>query len=372
MQLPSILSTASLLSFVSSQAVNSANSLPFTINASTPDGDPNYTAPIFPILPFNKYSGNPILSPNPANNWESAFLYNPTAIVLNETIFLLYRAQNASKTSSIGLAWSTDGYNFTRLNTPVIYATEPYETIGGCEDPRIVRVNGTFHVTYTGFDNVTARLCMATSTDLLNWTKTGPLFPSFSDVAYSDIDIAMARINHTKSGAIVDEPIGGLYHMYFGDSFFYHATSPDMKNWTVMSDYFTGPLLPWENRLIEPGPAPIKTRDGRWLLIYNGMTTGRIGYPKDQYSTGQMLIDPSGSFRPNLNTSNGVYQPALRDGPIARIENPLLVPEASDEQQGQVDQVVFSEGLVQFKGKWYLYFGQADSTLGVAVADVQP
>lgn len=361
-----------LLHYVIAQTVYSADQLPFEITTETPDGDPNYTAPTFPLLPFQKYANNPILSPYPANNWESAFLYNPTAIVLNETIFLLYRAQNASKTSSIGLAWSTDGYNFTRLNTPIIYATEDYETIGGCEDPRIVRVNGSFYVTYTAYNNVSAQLVMAISQDLLNWTKIPPLFPGWMDVAYSDIDIPMPRVNHSKSGAIVNEPINGLYHMYFGDSFFYHATSPDMRNWTALpaEQYFAAPLLPWENRLIEPGPAPIKTQDGRWVLIYNGMTTGRMGYPKDQYSVGQMLIDPSGAFRPNLTVPAGSYQPALRDGPIARIENPLLVPEGQDEQRGQVNQVVFAEGLVQFKGKWFLYFGQADSTLGVATLDV--
>jgi predicted GH43/DUF377 family glycosyl hydrolase len=359
---------------------HSADVLPFNITKETIEGDPNYTAPIFPILPFTKYADNPILSPNPTNNWESAYLYNPTAIVLNETVFLLYRAQNASKTSSIGLAWSTDGFNFTRLNKPIIYATEDYETIGGTEDPRIVRVNGTFYVTYTAYNNVSAQLCMATSIDLLNWTKIPPLFPGWTDVTYSDIDIPMPRVNYSKSGAIVREPTpDGLYHMYWGDSFFYHATSPDLKNWTTLpaEQYFARPVNPWENRLIEPGPAPIKTRDGRWLLVYNGMTTGRAGFPQNQYSVGQMLIDPSGSFRPNLNTSQTVgcagstYQPALKDGPIARIEEPFLVPEASDEMQGQVDQVVFAEGLVQFKGKWFLYYGQADSQLGVATAHVQ-
>jgi hypothetical protein len=111
----------------------SATQLPFNITEATVEGDANYSAPIFPLLPFNKYSGNPILTPNPANNWESAYLYNPTAIVLNETIFLLYRAQNESKTSSIGLAWSTDGVNFTRLAEPILYATEPWEQIGGTE-----------------------------------------------------------------------------------------------------------------------------------------------------------------------------------------------------------------------------------------------
>lgn len=366
MNAPRILLTILLavVPLATSQTTQNASSLPFNITSSTQEKTANYTAPIFPLLPFTKFSGNPILTPNPAANFESAFLYNPTAIVLNETIFLLYRAQNSSKTSSIGLAWSTDGTTFTRLNRPIVSATEPWEHIGGTEDPRVVRVNGTFYLTYTGFDNSTARLCLATSTDLLTWAKHPPLFPAFTDVAYSDIDVPVPRSNYSKSGAIVSEPTpaDGLYHMYFGDSFFYHATSPDLLNWTALpsDQYFAGPVNPWENRLIEPGPPPIKTRDGKWLLVYNGMTTGRVGYPANQYSVGQMLIDPSGSFRLHLNASSDdtTYQPAIRDGPVARLERPILVPEAGNEQQGQVDQVVFAEGLVQFKGKWYLYYGE--------------
>lgn len=376
-----LVATALCLTALAQQDSNSADQLPFAISPDTIEGDPNYTAPVFPILPFNQYSGNPILSPNPANNFESAFLYNPTAIVLNETIFLLYRAQNSSKTSSVGLAWSTDGYSFTRLNSPILNATEPWEAGGGTEDPRIVRVNGTFYLTYTAYNLTSPQLCLATSNDLMTWKKYPPLFPNWQDVAYSDIDIPEPRFNHSKSAAIVKEKsMDGLYHMYWGDSFFYHATSPDMLNWTTLSasEYFAAPVYPWENRLIEPGPAPIKTRDGRWLLVYNGATTGRVGYPAGQYGVGQMLIDPSGAFRPTVDASipnpvvGGTYQPAIADGPIARIEKPMVFPSTPQETEGQVDRVTFAEGLVQFKGKWFLYFGQADSTLGVAVADVQP
>lgn len=149
--------------------------------------DPDFPCRYFPIGPFTKYAGNPILSPNPAANFESAYLYNPTAIVLNETIFLLYRAQNESKTSTIGLAWSTDGYNFTRLDRPILYPTEPWEQIGGCEDPRIVRVNSTFYMTYTAFDNSSAQLCMAQSEDLLEWRKQPPLFPNLLECLVLDL-----------------------------------------------------------------------------------------------------------------------------------------------------------------------------------------
>jgi predicted GH43/DUF377 family glycosyl hydrolase len=47
----------------------------------------------------------------------------------------------------------------------------------GTEDPRIVRGNGTFYVTYTAYNIVTPQLVIATSEDLINWKKYPPLFP---------------------------------------------------------------------------------------------------------------------------------------------------------------------------------------------------
>lgn len=179
--------------------IGSSTSLPFTITKETVQDDSNYIEPIFPILPFIKYHNNPILTPNPSNKWESAYVYNPTAIVLNSTVFLLYRAQDPARTSSIGLAWSTDGYNFTRLNDPILSPTEPWEAGGGTEDPRIVRVNGTFYLTYTGYDLNTPQLCIATSEDLLHWTKYPPTFPGFEDVSLSEEGEHILRVNHTKS-----------------------------------------------------------------------------------------------------------------------------------------------------------------------------
>ena len=43
----------------------------------------------------------------------------------------------------------------------------------------------------------------------------------------------------------------------------------------------------------------------------------------------------------------------IRKGPVARLEQPVLKPELANEREGQVNQVVFCEGLVQFKGQWF-------------------
>lgn len=110
----------------SAQPVYTSTSVP-VVGPNSTDGDANYTAPYFPLLGFQEYPGNPILSPNPGSGWESAYLFNPAAIVIDDKVWLLYRAQNLSIISTIGLAWSEDGYNFTRYTQPVVYPTEPYE-----------------------------------------------------------------------------------------------------------------------------------------------------------------------------------------------------------------------------------------------------
>jgi predicted GH43/DUF377 family glycosyl hydrolase len=148
--------------------------------------------------------------------------------------------------------------------------------------------------------------------------------------------------------------------MQFGDSYLYTANSTDLIHWEVSGsgEPFSPCLNIWEQALMESGPPPIKTRDGKWLKVYNGMSVGTLGgYTKGQYSTGQMLIDPA----------NSPLGP-----PIARLETPILQPTTATEITGQVDNVVFSEGLVQFRGKWLLYFGAGDAFLSVAQTPVQP
>lgn len=395
--------------------------------------------------------------------------------------------------AGLALAWSRDGLNFERRATPVLSPTEPYELPGGCEDPRVVHVKGTYYMTYTGYDGTHALLCLATSSDLVNWTKHGPLFPDFKDAGHLD------RAPWSKSGAILATPIGGWYWMYFGESWIYWAKSRDLISWeladvgptppagvarvdevkfapasarhvrmlgvqpatsygyslyemevrngasganlarngiatassqslppdnAIDGDYTTRwavssadrpradswlaidfgttmtfdrvglyweaaagtryrvqvsgdgtawtdvatydastvddgvvarPVFDWEDQRLEPGPPPIVTRDGHILLVYNGETTGKGGYPAHQYAGGQMLIDAADPTKP-----------------LARLERPFIAPSTGEEENGQVNNVVFSEGLIEFRGTFFLYFGMADSVLGVATWGPSP
>src|SRR6186997_571572 len=149
------------------------------------------------LLPFTKADEvNPILLPDtnatfycPVRKdtvqWEEKDVFNPAAVVRNDTVFLLFRAEDSigkfAGTSRIGIAWSTDGLHFTKHPAPVLYpdndSSKIYEWEGGCEDPRIVEdENGTYYMTYTAYDGDKARLLIASSKDLYHWTKHGLVF----------------------------------------------------------------------------------------------------------------------------------------------------------------------------------------------------
>jgi predicted GH43/DUF377 family glycosyl hydrolase len=81
-------------------------------------------------------------------HWETRHTFNPAAVVKDEQIFLLYRAEDdtgqrkiGGHTSRGGLAWSSDGIRFTTQPEPVLFPAEDnqqeHEWTGGCEDPRI-------------------------------------------------------------------------------------------------------------------------------------------------------------------------------------------------------------------------------------------
>ena len=98
----------------------------------------------------------------------------------------------------------------------------------------------------------------------------------------------------------------------------------------------------------------MKTADGI-ILLYNGKNRGGKdgdeNYPSGTYAAGQMLFS--------------------NDNPLqllTRLDKPFFRPMADFEKSGQYPAgTVFIEGLVPFHGDWYLYYGCADSRVGVAV-----
>ncbi|MDO9575943.1 MAG: family 43 glycosylhydrolase [bacterium] len=295
----------------------------------------------FPFEQFEKYGGNPILSPR-GNGFESKAVFNPGVILDNGTFYLFYRAQDESGRSTIGLALSEDGMNFARYPEPVISPEYDYELPGGCEDPRIVKIEYIYYITYTGYSPKGTPSCLAVSKDLVNWEKLGPIAPN-------------------KSAAILNRKIDGKYWLYYGDTNIWIAHSTDMVHWDVVEKPVMRPRKGcFDEGLVEPGPPPIITEEGI-LLIYNG------NIPKEKAVE---LGKKEG--REKVREYNTGWALFSKEDPaklIARCDSPFLTVTEDFEKNGQVNDVVFSEGLVQKDGKSYLYYGCADTYIGVAVSE---
>jgi predicted GH43/DUF377 family glycosyl hydrolase len=319
---------------------------------------------------------NPILQPSssqvfncPINNnmvrWEEKNVLNPSAVIREGKVYLIYRAQDKSMTSRLGLAISEDGLHFVKQSEPVLFPAEDslkkYEWSGGIEDPRVIESeDGSYIMTYTSYDGKTARLCLASSQDLKTWTKHG-------------LVLSGEKYNNTwsKSGAIVARQTGdkiiatkikGKYWMYFGDTNLFVATSDDLIHWEVVENEESKKMISvlhprmgyFDSRLVEPGPYALVRNEGI-LLIYNGSNASNFNdetLPKFTYSAGQALFDKSKPYKL-----------------IARTDSSFIRPDKSYEKIGEVNEVCFVEGLVHFKNKWFLYYGTADSKIAVAVGD---
>ena len=336
--------------------------------------------------PFTKPAGNPVIVPNAAAtfrqppgdsvvHWEAYATFNPAAVVRNGRIHVLYRAEDAGgdakiggHTSRLGLAESADGVHFTRRPAPVLFpdrdAQRGNEFPGGVEDPRIVETeDGRYVLTYTQWNRDVPRLAVATSTDLVTWRKHGPAFGSAAGGKYLR--------SESKSGAILSRVVGerviatrvnGRYWMYFGVPDIRIATSDDLITWTPLEDADGNAvkvLSPrpgyFDSWLVEPGPPALLTPQGIVLLYNagNSGTHGDPGLPARIYTAGQALFDATNPLKL-----------------IDRMREPFLRPTEPYERTGQYTEgTTFVEGLVPFGGKWFLYYGTADSRVGVATWD---
>jgi len=242
----------------------------------------------FPLGPFVLLAANPIMGPT-AGPHGTTNVYNPAAVVRQGQVCLLYRAHGPDLVSRICLAESRDGVHFKRRHEPVLVPTEDYEA-RGCEDPRVTDVNGTYYLTYTGYDGATALLCLATSSDLVHWEKRGPLFPEFDTFALAE---GRTPSIWTKAGAILATPVRGRYLMFFGEGWVYYAWSDDLIHWTPCpeSEPVFGPEPgTFMSGLVEVGPQPILLANGLILLLHNAAV-----FHDDRsvtYSCGQVLVSP--------------------------------------------------------------------------------
>jgi beta-1,2-mannosidase len=339
------------------------------------------------IGPFVRPAGSgPLITANPASvfrnpvdgkpvHWEALHTFNPAAVVRNGKVFVLYRAEDDTgemgiglHTSRLGLAESEDGIHFVRRPEPVLFpdndAEAGREWPGGCEDPRIVESeDGTYVLTYTQWNRKRTDAAIATSTDLVHWTKHGPALGTrgiYGEMSYKSAGI----VTRLAAGRLIAAKIGGKYWMYWGEGVIRLATSDDLIHWKPVEE--GGEVVPvlekragrFDSSFPEVGPPPVLTREGI-VLLYNGKNAAESGdaaVGTNAYSVGEALF--------------AADDPAKL---LARTDQPVFRPELPFEKTGQYAAgTTFAEGLVRFRNRWFLYYGCADSTLGVAIAEAHP
>jgi predicted GH43/DUF377 family glycosyl hydrolase len=331
-------------------------------------------------------------------HWEALHTFNPAAVVRNGKVEVLYRAEDDSgtmqigmHTSRLGLAESTDGIHFRQGPEPVFYPAEDAqkerEWPGGVEDPRIVESeDGTYVLTYTQWNRKTYTVGIATSKDLVRWTKYGPAFGSEPGGKYTHLQYKSAGIVTRLEGArliaarIQDSSGQGKYWMYWGEGEVRLATSSDLIHWTPFEGKDGRPVVllaaragHFDSGLPEVGPPPVLTKDGI-LLVYNGKNgNGKNGNGKNangKNANGKnAAVDPAPGLPPGTYAVGQALfaadQPARL---LRRTAKPFFQPEMPFERSGQYAAgTTFAEGLVFFDGRWLLYYGCADSLVGVAV-----
>jgi len=312
---------------------------------------------------------------NETLKWQQADVFNPAAIVKDDKVYLLYQcidnpvAFSGKQTSRIGLAYSADGLHFEKYPTPVLFPDtsnfKQYDYPGGCEDPRIVETeDGLYVLTYSSWNNKLKRISIAFSNDLIHWEKKGLAFAKANNGRFLN--------KWSKSGSIVTKSIigkqvvakiHGKYWMYWGEVFLKLAWSDNLIDWNPVlkeNGDIKNILGPRKNKfdsfLLESGPPALITEEGI-VLFYNGRNSDRedsdTSLPKLTYSIGKVVFD--------INDMEKV---------VYRSDKCLLKPTLPHEILGQYRYGgINAEGLVHFHSNWYLYYGAADSSVGVAILE---
>jgi beta-1,2-mannobiose phosphorylase / 1,2-beta-oligomannan phosphorylase len=323
-------------------------------------------------LVLERFINNPIFKPHPRHPWESKAVFNPAAIYEGGKVHLLYRALGDTDVSTLGYASSTDGLNFNeRLPYPVYVPREPFEGVkpvkgmnlvnspeagipgvyvsgggemGGCEDPRLTRIDDKVYLTYVAYDGRShprVALSSILLKDFLNkkWQWKKPVLISPPNIV-------------DKNACILPEKINGkfvIFHRIFPNILIDFVDDFDFdgkSRWLTGQYEIPARVLSsdWDSRKVGCGPPPLKTKDG-WLLIYQAV--GVCG--EYRYKIGAMLLD--------LKDPTKV---------LARSRKPILEPDVSYENEGWKAGVIYPCGAVIINERLFVYYGGADMVTCVA------
>lgn len=317
-------------------------------------------------LELKRSKKNPIIMPESGKYWESKAAFNPSAIIHDGKVHVVYRAIGDSDISVLGYAKSEDGFSFDKNSKalaywskqgPIIYIADPrilYSSGGGwgggCEDPRLTLLGDRVYMLYTLFDGWGSLRIALTSVNLqdfinkrFNWKepvlisppgeihKNWVLFPEKIDGPTTS-GASKYAILHSISPKILVEYLDSMEELD-GTKFIKSVHQGDPR-WQLREKGMRG-----------VGGAPVKTKDG-WLVLYHRDEDGK-------YKIFAMLLD--------LKDPTKV---------LYRSQEPILEPEEWYENEGYKSGVVYSCGAVVKNDMLVVYYGGADKVSCVATADL--
>ncbi len=321
---------------------------------------------------LKRFHGNPILRPEPSNPWESLVVCNPGVWLADDGLFyMLYRAagHDTQHTICFGLATSTDGFHFERVSDEPILTPSLDGPDAGCiEDPRIVRLDGHYYITYAYRahapgqywlnsdnsayspnnlsqpslygQNMTASGLLI-SDDLKSFRRLGRITRSNVD----DRDVILFPNQVRDQYALLHRPMQWV-GPEFGTQYpaIWLSLSKDLMDWPT-SHLLARNEFEWERKLGGATP-PIWTEHG-WFVLYHAVDDRGV------YRIGAMLLDLENPLKVT-----------------ARCRKPIMEPAEDYELNGLYPHaVVFPTANVVKDGTLFVYYGCADQTTAVATAD---
>lgn len=292
-------------------------------------------------MKLQRHPANPIMLPDPTSDWETYNVFNPAVIHDNGLFHMFYRAQGLDWVSRIGYAVSEDGIHWNRLRRPVLEPVDGTDS-RGIEDPRVVKIDDTFYMTYTAYGREFVGSgkpthagggilpMIARSKNLMTWERLGPI----------------VRGEDNKDHVLFPRRIHGRYAMlHRRRPYVWLGYSDDLVTWREadMAVIFgPRPDNDWDCNSVGGNGAPLETEHG-WLMLYHAYDDDHV------YRLGVCLLD--------LEDPTQV---------IRRPRRPIFWPEELWELRGDVPNVVFSCANIVVDGTLYVYYGGGDHVIGLA------
>lgn len=343
-------------------------------------------------VPYRLRRIGTIMSPEPGNPLEAEGVLNPaTAWGPDGRLYLYPRLVAEGNVSRIGRARVvvSDGVptGVERLGV-VLSPDEGWEHgrfNAGVEDPRITFVEplGLHVMTYIAYGALGPRPALAVSSDTVTWRRLGPVRFAYQPELDTDLNLfpnkdivffpeAVPGPDGRPALALLHRPMWDLDWLRPGEGAATPAGIDDARPsiWIGYVDLdeavrdpaalthvrasalLAAPEMPFEESKIGGGPAPLRVPEG-WLVIHHGVTGANVkGFELAhgaRYTAGAMLLDAADPGRV-----------------LARTPEPLLVPETEEELRGTLGNVVFPTAIEQIDGRSFVFYGMADSRIGVA------